>query len=82
MSRTSGFRPLKPGHIHMRCPRCGRKQSNGLRHPEFDHPTAFLVEDECEKCGAGNFTVPVYYDRRGRPLSGDSERWRKHADPA
>lgn len=76
MSRVSGFRKLKPGCIHMRCPRCGRKQSNGVRHPEFDHPTAFLCEDECEKCGQGNFPVPVYFDKRGRQLSSDPTDWR------
>ncbi len=77
MSRVSGFRTLKPGCIHLRCPRCGRKQSNAKRHPEYDHPTAFLCEDECDKCDAGNFPVPTYFDKRGRELFGDPAGWRK-----
>ena len=76
MSRWRGFRKLKDGCIHLQCPGCGRKQSNTTRHPEFDHPTAYLVEIECEKCGLGNFPVPAYFDKRGRPLSGDCRAWR------
>ena len=70
MSRQSGFRKLKPGCIHMRCPSCGRKQSN-MKRSEHDHPTAFLVEMECDNCGAGNFESLDYFDKRGRALSGE-----------
>lgn len=79
MSRVSGFRKLKPGCIHMRCHTCGRKQSNGTRS-EYDHPTAFLVEDQCEKCAQGNLPTPTFFDKRGRELSGDPFHWRKREE--
>lgn len=70
MSRVSGFKPARPGKIHLRCPKCGRKQSNMDRHPEYDHPTAFLVELLCDKCGQGcKEDGGDYYDKRGRQLS-------------
>lgn len=69
MSRVSGFRPQRPGRIHVRCRGCGRKQSNAQRHSEYDHPTAFLVEDLCDNCDAGCKDVTLdYYDKRGRQL--------------
>ena len=74
MSRVSGFKPARPGRIHLRCPRCGRKQSNIPRHAEHDHPTAYLVELLCDKCGAGcKDETPVYYTRQGREI--DYWRW-------
>ena len=53
--RTTGFRPLKAGRIHLRCPKCGRKQSNMPRMP-YDPPRAVLVEIFCNQCGAGGKT--------------------------
>ena len=74
MARVSGFKPARPGRIHMRCPTCGRKQSNMLRHPEHDHPTAYMVEIECDNCGQGNKgDCPTYYTRNGREI--DYWRW-------
>ena len=68
--RTRGFAPLKPGHIHLRCPGCGRKQSNSAR-AKYDHPTAFLAEVCCERCCQGHMGCGgVFFDRRGRQLSG------------
>lgn len=72
MSRVSGFKKALPGRIHLRCPKCGRKQSNARRHPEFDHPTAYLAEDLCDKCDAGcKDSAPTYYTRKGRAIRGD-----------
>ena len=68
--RVRGFKKPKLGCIHLRCPRCGRKQSNVGRHPEYDHPTAFLLEIPCENCSMGcKIDGGHYYDRRGRRLS-------------
>lgn len=50
--RMSGYRPLRPGRIHLRCPRCGRKQSNTPRR-EWDPADAVLAETGCLKCGQG-----------------------------
>ena len=76
MSRQSGFKPLKPGRIHLRCPSCGRKQSNMPRHPEHDHPTAFLAEVLCPNCDAGTKDAGTdFYDKRGRELSSDPNDW-------
>lgn len=75
MSRATGFRPLRPGRIHMRCPRCGRKQSNVVRQ-KFDHPTAFMFEELCDKCDHGcKDIVPDYFDKRGRRLRVPYDRW-------
>jgi hypothetical protein len=68
VSRQAGFRVLKPGRIHMRCPECGRKQSNMTR-ADYDHPTAFMMELLCDRCDAGCFPTPTYFDSRGRELS-------------
>lgn len=71
-SRVSGFHKAIPGRIHMRCPDCGRKQSNMTRHPEFDHPTAYMVELLCDKCGAGcKEDGGIYFTRNGREIRGD-----------
>jgi hypothetical protein len=40
------------------------------RHPEHDHPTAFMVEILCDNCGAGCKEGSLdYYDKRGRALA-------------
>ncbi len=78
MSRCSGFRKLRSGCIHLRCPKCGRKQSNNMRHPD-DHPTAFLMELLCENCDAGTKDAGAeWYDKRGRQL--DSWFWTRHRE--
>jgi hypothetical protein len=74
VSRVSGFKKAMPGRIHLRCPRCGRKQSNADRHPEHDHPTAYLLEIHCENCSMGcKVDGGDYYTRQGRPI--DYWRW-------
>jgi hypothetical protein len=52
--RTKGFKPLKEGRIHFRCPVCGRKQSN-MKRDEYDPEGAFLYEVACDKakCSGG-----------------------------
>jgi len=47
-----GFRPLRPGRIHVFCPDCGCKLSN-LRRVDYDPPTAVLVHIPCERCSQG-----------------------------
>jgi hypothetical protein len=37
---------------------------------------ATCCEDQCEKCGMGNFPVPTFFDKRGRELSNDIAKWR------
>lgn len=72
--RAQGFHKLKPGHIHMRCPRCGRKQSNERRHTEHDPPHATLIEILCDDCGAGcKDDAPSYFTASGREI--DYWRW-------
>jgi hypothetical protein len=74
MSRVSGFHKARPGKIHMRCPKCGRKQSNMDRSAEHDHPTAYLMELLCDACGMGcKDDAPTYYTRQNRVI--DYWRW-------
>lgn len=65
--RTAGFHPLRPGRIHLRCPHCGRKQSNS-RRGEHDHPAATLVQVACGACAMGGFPTPDYFDAHGNPV--------------
>lgn len=60
--RLRGFKPLRPGCIHIRCPKCGRKLSNEPRMPE-DHPEAALAEFHCPRCGVGGKSDEVSYYR-------------------
>lgn len=62
--RTTGFRPLRPGKIHTRCPVCGRKQSNMPRQ-KYDIAGAFLVELACPKCSDSSPDDGDYYDKNG-----------------
>lgn len=47
-----GFKPHKPGRIHLYCPPCGRKLSN-MPRDTHDPPTAVLAHVLCEKCSRG-----------------------------
>lgn len=63
-----GYRPLKPGRIHMRCPTCGRKVSNVPRSGYDPHDAALLVIPcaRDNKCGAGGFIEGGdYFDKNG-----------------
>jgi len=61
-----GFHALKPGRIHVLCPRCGRKFSNVPR-AEYDPPTAVLAHIWCERCSAGcKEDLAGYLDKNGK----------------
>jgi hypothetical protein len=67
--RTTGFSKLRNGRIHIRCPKCGRKQSNAFR-AEIDPPSAFLVETLCEKCSMGCKDPGLdYFDKDGNSVA-------------
>lgn len=65
-----GFRPLRPGRIHIYCPGCGRKMSNIERTP-YDPPTAVLAHVPCERCSAGCKVEGAtdYLDANGESVS-------------
>jgi hypothetical protein len=66
--RLAGFRPLKPGRIHLRCPHCRRKMSNMAR-ADHDPPRAVVCELPCPKCSQGCKEPPsYYYDAEGEPV--------------
>jgi hypothetical protein len=62
--RTTGFRKLRAGRIHVRCYVCGRKMSNMARE-EHDPATAVLIETPCERCPVGKEPETFYYDAAG-----------------
>ena len=64
--RTTGFRKLKSGRIHLRCPDCGLKRSN-MPQMEWDPPSAFLVETICDgECSNGCKDAQFrYFDASG-----------------
>ena len=64
----AGYRPLRPGRIHVYCPMCGRKVSNAHRG-EFDPPRATLVHTWCDRCGSGGKDSPeTFFDNDGREI--------------
>lgn len=78
--RTKGFAKLRPGRIHIRCPRCGRKQSNAPRS-EWDMPNAFLIEVACDKssCSGGCKELSSdFYDENGKLM----DLWKWHDQQA
>ena len=64
--RTKGFAKLKSGCIHLRCPICGRKQSNSPRQ-EYDPTNAFLFEIPCDK-HLGLKPTGIYFDLLGQAI--------------
>ena len=71
----NGFKPLKDGCIHLRCYKCGRKQSNMPREP-WDHPKAVLCEILCPKCSEGAMEPPSFYvDADDNELNEDPANW-------
>lgn len=73
--RTSGFSRLREGRIHIRCPQCGRKQSNALRE-SYDPPLATLAEIGCGDCAGsvGAKDCPIYYyDAKGAAVPDNHE---------
>lgn len=51
----------------MRCPTCGRKQSNMPRQ-EYDPDAAALLELQCERCNKGDFAIEHYFDLEGKEV--------------
>lgn len=70
-----GFRPLRPGRIHIYCPGCGRKMSNIERSAD-DPARAVLMHCLCERCGQGcKSDGVVYMDTDGQEVAWwDEER--------
>jgi hypothetical protein len=68
--RTTGFHPLRPGRIHLRCPGCGRKYSNMMRAEDGQDPKkAVLAEICCDRCCLGHKDCgPQYFDVKGRSV--------------
>lgn len=64
--RTDGFAKLKSGRIHLRCPICGRKQSNTVRQ-EYDPINAFLFEVPCDN-HTGLKPTGIYFDTLGQAI--------------
>jgi hypothetical protein len=77
----AGFEKLRPGRIHLCCPRCGRKQSNTPRNP-YDPPQAELVRIHCDKCGQGDKDCSQeFFNAHGRIIGWvEIERAHKAAD--
>ena len=71
----AGFSPLRPGRIHMLCPACGRKQSNG-RRDKTDPARATLIAFLCDRCDHGTKDAGcTYRDAQGRALCSFCGRW-------
>lgn len=65
----AGYSTLRPGRIHVFCPRCHRKFSNAERG-KFDPPSAQLVQTHCDRCGQGGKEADeTFFDARGRQIS-------------
>jgi hypothetical protein len=63
-----GYKPHRPGRIHLFCPRCKRKMSNMPRQA-MDPPTAVLVHVFCESCSqGGKDSSQTFLDSTGREL--------------
>jgi hypothetical protein len=70
-----GFKPHKPGRIHLYCPGCGRKLSN-MRRFEGDPERAVLAHIPCERCSVGcKIEGPsAYLDANGKTIYWDEPR--------
>ena len=61
-----GYAKLRPGRIHLFCPKCERKMSNMPREPH-DPKSAVLVHAVC--CASGSKDGPaVYLNARGQQV--------------
>ena len=68
-----GFNLLREDKIHLRCPGCGRKQSNMPRDAN-DPPMAVVAEIFCERCGVGGKDMPTtFLDSNGDEVWTDAE---------
>lgn len=70
-----GFKPHRSDRIHLFCPKCKRKLSNGVR-TEHDPPQAVLAHIWCEKCSQGCKIegASAYLDANGRFLEWNDEK--------
>jgi hypothetical protein len=64
MNDYVGYSKLRPGRIHIYCPKCHRKMSNAHR-TKLDPPTAVLMHSWCEKCSDTD-GMPIYLDAEGK----------------
>jgi hypothetical protein len=70
-----GYRPLRPGRIHLLCPLCGRKMSN-IPRADYDPKQAALCVIPCDKHSGLKVEGGEYFDKRGNPFVFDGERYR------
>jgi hypothetical protein len=72
-----GYAKLRPGRIHLYCPKCGRRMSNADREATYDPPDAVLSHVWC--CGDSD-GPPRYFDADGVEI--DYWAWwdAKHGD--
>jgi len=70
-----GFRPHKPGRIHLFCPDCGRKLSN-MRRFQHDPERAVLAHIPCERCSQGCKIegATLYLDSDGRAVDWEEDQ--------
>lgn len=62
----AGYQRLRPGRIHVYCPKCKRRLSN-MERQKTDPPGAELVHSWCDRCSAGCKDTPEYhFDGEGR----------------
>jgi hypothetical protein len=75
-----GYKPLRPGRIHLWCPECKRKMSN-VERSEYDPPRAVMCHVLCDRCadrlGAKDASMD-YLDAGGKRV----EWWNDRARPA
>jgi len=66
----TGFAKLRPGCIHLICPRCKRKMSN-VQRADYDPKRAAVAVVWCERCAQGGFCEGPdgYWDARGEWLT-------------
>lgn len=75
MSTYIGYAKLRPGRIHLFCPKCKRKLSNIPRNEGGHYPDdpagAVLAHVWCERCSHGcKESEQIFFDARGRELCG------------
>ncbi len=66
----TGFHPLRPGRIHLWCPKCHRKLSN-VKRAEYDPEAAVVAAIWCPNCVDGGFSEGAlgYYDEKMEEVS-------------
>ena len=66
-----GFSKLRPGRVHVWCPKCKRKLSNMPRQ-DFDPKRATLIHSFCIRCSEGCKDTPEwYFDADGKQIEWD-----------